>query len=312
MERKDFRSVAGPVEELEAGIRRVLAPNPSPMTERGTNTYLVGRGQVAVIDPGLALPAHHNAILAALEPGESISHIFVTHSHLDHSPLAAPLSEGTGARIHAFGDSSAGRSEVMRTLAAAGLTGGGEGVDYGFAPHVEISDGTVVDGGDWELTAIWTPGHFGNHLCFAFGDAIFTGDHVMGWASTMVSPPDGDLAEYMASTERLSIHNSRVFYPGHGDPVTKPKERTEWLLRHRRSREASILELLKRHDHSISELTYDIYMDLSTALLPAAERNVFAHLVELYDRGHIGADPQLSVDARFFVREDALGPKNGE
>ena len=311
MLRNDGGFVPGLVEELEPGIRRVLAPNPSPMTHRGTNTYLVGHGRVAVIDPGPALAGHHNAILAALKSGESVSHIFVTHSHLDHSPLAAPLSEYTGASIHAFGDSSAGRSKIMRILAAAGLTGGGEGVDHSFEPHVELADGDVVDGDDWRLTTIWTPGHFGNHLCFAFGDTVFTGDHVMGWASTMVSPPDGDLAEYMASTERLSIRDDRVFYPGHGDPISNPKARTEWLLHHRRLREAAILERLEGRDHSVTELTYDIYTDISTALLVAAERNVLAHLVDLHERGLVEADPRLSVDARFFIRKSIHGLTRG-
>ena len=300
MERNNVRPESGCAEQIEPGIRRILAPNPSAMTQRGTNTYLVGRGRVAVIDPGPALPVHQNAILAALGPGESISHIFVTHSHLDHSPLGAPLSEMTGAAIHAFGDSFAGRSEIMQKLAASGLTGGGEGVDYSFEPHERLADGTAIDGDDWRLTVIWTPGHFGNHLCFAFDDAVFTGDHVMGWASTMVSPPDGDLSDYMASTERLSMRNDRVYYPGHGDPITEPKARAEWLIHHRRSREAAILGQLDNRDHSIGELTRDIYTDLSAALFPAAERNVLAHLVDLYERRLVDADPHLSVDARFF------------
>ena len=290
----------GAVEQMEPGIRRILAPNPSPMTHAGTNTYLVGQGRVAVIDPGPALRTHHSAILAALEPGESISHVFVTHSHLDHSPLAAPLSESTGAAIHAFGHSSTGRTKVMEKLATAGLVGGGEGVDHAFAPHERLADGTAVDGDDWKLTAIWTPGHFGNHLCFAFGDAVFSGDHVMGWASTMVSPPDGDLTAFMASTERLAIRGDRVFYPGHGTPVTDPVARAEWLLDHRRSRERAILERLDNHGQTISELTRHIYTDVPATLIKAAGRNVFAHLIDLCERGLATADPQLSADALFF------------
>ncbi len=302
MEHAGFRPETGTAEWLEPGIRRILAPNPSPMTYEGTNTYLVGRGRVAVIDPGPALPAHHDAILAALEPGESISHILVTHSHLDHSPLARPISKSTGALVHAFGDSSTGRSEVMAGLAEAGLVGGGEGVDGGFEPDERLADGTIVEGDDWKLTALWTPGHFGNHLCFAFGDAVFTGDHVMGWASTLVSPPDGDLTAYMASTERLAVRGDRVFHPGHGKPVTEPRARAEWLLDHRRSREAAILERLDWRGHTVAELTRDIYTDVSSALIAAARRNVLAHLIDLSERGLAAAEPHLSADARYFRR----------
>ena len=291
----------GVVERLEPGIRRILAPNPSPMTYRGTNTYLVGDGEVAVIDPGPALPAHYDAILGGLGRGERISHIFVTHSHLDHSPLATPLAEATGAAIHAFGDSGAGRSKVMQDLAAAGLTGGGEGVDASFAPHEMVADGTAIEAGDWRLEALWTPGHFGNHLSFVYGDAVFTGDHVMGWASTMVSPPDGDLTAFMASTERLAGHGARVFYPGHGAPIDTPAERAGWLLAHRRGREAEILDRLDRRGITIPDLTRDIYHDVPAALLPAAERNVFAHLIDLVTTARAQADPHLALTARYFA-----------
>ncbi|MDJ0824328.1 MAG: MBL fold metallo-hydrolase [Rhodobacter sp.] len=288
------------VERIEPGLRRVLAPNPSPMTHHGTNTYLVGDGSVAVIDPGPAIPAHLTAILEALAPGERISHIFVTHSHLDHSPLAAPLAQATGAAIHAFGDSGAGRSQIMQDLARAGLSGGGEGVDQGFAPHESLVDGLVIEAGDWALQALWTPGHFGNHLSFAWGDAVFTGDHIMGWASTMVSPPDGDLTAFMSSTEALAARAARVFYTGHGDPVTDPAGRAQWLLDHRRAREAQIRDRLDDRGSTIDDLTHDIYTEVPAALLPAARRNVFAHLIDLVQRNLAAADPHLAPDARFF------------
>jgi len=299
MDQTEFNPTPGVAAQLEPGIRRVLAPNPSPMTYRGTNTYLIGEGRVAVIDPGPALPAHLDAILGALAPGEVISHIFVTHSHLDHSPLAAPLSVATGAAIHAYGNSFAGRSQIMTDLAAAGLSGGGEGVDAHFAPHEILADGTLIDTADWQLQALWTPGHFGNHLSFAWGDAVFTGDHIMGWASTMVSPPDGDLAVFMASTERLAARNDRVYYPGHGAPITTPGKRAHWLLKHRRTRETEILSCLGSTERSISSLTRKIYHDIPVALLPAAERNVFAHLIDLHSRKQVNATPKLSLTAGF-------------
>lgn len=270
------------------------------MTQHGTNTYLVGEGAVAVIDPGPALPAHMASILDALAPGERISHILVTHAHLDHSPLAAPLARATGAAVHAFGGPQAGRSAVMQRLARTGFAGGGEGVDARFAPHETLADGAEIDAGGQVLRALWTPGHFGNHLCFAWGDAVFTGDHIMGWASTMVSPPDGDLTDFMASTERLAGMAARVFYPGHGAPVAEPASRAGWLLGHRRAREAQIRDRLDDRGVTIPGLARDIYADTPAALLPAAERNVFAHLIDLVQRNKARADPHLAVDAVFF------------
>ena len=302
MDQASFDPVPGKAEWLEPGIRRVLAPNPSPMTYRGTNTYLLGEGAVAVIDPGPAIPAHLQAIVDALQPGERISHIFVTHSHLDHSPLAAPLSAATGAAIHAFGDSMSGRSALMESLARAGQAGGGEGVDSAFAPQVLLRDGASVAGKGWTLTALWTPGHFGNHLSFEFGDAVFTGDLIMGWASSLVSPPDGDLTAFMASTRRLAARDDRVFYPGHGAPVDEPKARAEALISHRLRREAEILSHLGPRPKDIATLACAIYTDTPARLLPAAERNVFAHLIDLHARNLASAVPRLAFDARFLTK----------
>ncbi len=297
---EDFNPRPGVVEQLEPGVRRILAPNPSPMTFRGTNTYLVGEGDVAVIDPGPSALAHFDAILGALGRGERIGHIFITHSHLDHSPLAVPLAEATGAAIHAFGNSSDGMSEVMQRLARDGFAGGGEGIDAHFTPHEYLPDGTVIEGKGWAIEALWTPGHLGNHLSFAYRDAVFTGDHVMGWASTMVSPPEGDLTAFMASTKRLAGRRARVFYPGHGAAIHAPTERAEWLLRHRQTRATQILERLDRRGITIPALTRDIYTDTPAPLLRAAERNVFAHLIDLHTQGLALADPALAPAAVYF------------
>ena len=297
----DFNPRPGVVERLEPGIRRILAPNPSPMTFRGTNTYLVGEGDVAIIDPGPASPAHFDAILAALSRGERISHIFVTHSHLDHSPLAAPLAEVTGAAIHAFGTSTDGMSEVMQKLARGGLAGGGEGIDMAFTPHERLKDRALIEGKEWTIEALWTPGHLGNHLSFAYRDAVFTGDHLMGWASTMVSPPEGDVTAFMSSTERLAARRARVFYPGHGAEIDEPTARADWLLQHRRNRTTQILERLDARGITVPALTRDIYTGTPPALLRAAERNVFAHLIDLHTRGLALADPHLARDAVYFA-----------
>lgn len=298
-EAADFNPVPGMVEELEPGLRRVLAPNPSPMTFRGTNTYLLGQGDIAVIDPGPADPAHHAAIRTALGKGERITHIFVTHSHLDHSPLARTLSDSTGAPVLAFGPSTAGRSPLMQQLTAEGMVGGGEGVDTGFHPDIPLADGTVIEGPDWRLTALWTPGHFGNHLSFAWEDRIFTGDHVMGWASSLVSPPDGDLRAYMASLDRLDAMGARVFYPGHGAEVENPTARLDWLRRHRLGREAEILAALGDGPATAHALAQRIYTDLDPYLLRAAERNVLAHLLDLMERNMAHCEGAPGSSSRF-------------
>lgn len=269
-------------ERLAPGLRRVLAPNPGPLTGAGTNSYILGEGEVAVIDPGPDDPAHLAALEAALAPGERIGHVLVTHAHRDHAPLARALAARWGAPVLAFGDATAGRNPAFAALADLG---GGEGVDEGFAPDIRLADGATVEGAGWRLTALWTPGHMGNHLCLLWGDAAFSGDHVMGWATTVVSPPDGDMAAYMASLDRLASAAARVLYPGHGAPVTDPAARISELRAHRRAREAAILARLGPEPQDIPGLTRAVYTDIAPGLLPAAERNVLAHLLDLCARG---------------------------
>lgn len=281
---------------LEPDIRRVLAPNPSPMTLHGTNSYLLGRGNVAIIDPGPNDPTHLRALLAALAPGERISHILVTHSHLDHSPLARSLSEHSGAPILAFGDSTAGRSPA---LAGVQDLGGGEGVDHTFQPDMSLQDGQVIDLSTGPLQAIWTPGHMGNHMCFASGDRLFSGDHVMGWASSMVSPPDGDLRAFVNSLKKLQMRQDRIFYPGHGAAVDNPPDRLAELIAHRLMRETQILEALQSAPGTPAELTARIYTDIPPALLGAAERNVLAHLMVLCQDGRALCQGPLARQATY-------------
>jgi glyoxylase-like metal-dependent hydrolase (beta-lactamase superfamily II) len=287
--------------ELEPGLRRLIAPNPSPMTYRGTNTYLIGDGEVAVIDPGPDERAHLAAILAALRPGERIGAILVTHSHRDHSPLAQPLAQATGAPVLAAGPSDWGRSAVMAKLAASGAIGGGEGVDVGFAPDRRIAEGDVVKGGWGRVDVLETPGHMANHLSFAWEGALFTGDLVMGWSTSLVSPPDGDMGAFMASCRRLATRAERIYHPGHGDPVTAPQARVADLISHREAREAQIVAAL---DPVISataaELARKIYTDLAPQLLPAAERNVLAHLIDLAQRNIARSDSALAKTSGFL------------
>ena len=295
----DFNPPVGVAETLAPGLRRILAPNPSPMTWRGTNTYIIGQGRVAVIDPGPENRNHFDAIMAATK-GEVIDLILVTHSHTDHSPLSRPLGEATTAPVMAYGDSQAGRSEVMQDLVARGMTGGGEGIDAAFLPDHCLRDGETVVGPDWTLQAIWTPGHMANHLCFAWGDALFVGDHVMGWASSLVSPPDGDLTQFMASCARLAARKDAVYHSGHGAPITNPAERIQWLINHRKTREAQILSAMGDGPASASELTNSVYSDTPTAMLPAAQRNVLAHLIDLTGRKVIRPCGSLNQSSTFI------------
>ncbi len=297
----DFDPPVGVPVTLAPGLRRILAPNPSPMTWRGTNTYLVGTGDLAVIDPGPRSAAHLEAILAALRPGQRISHIVVSHTHLDHSPLARDLATRSGAPVLAFGDATAGRSAIMRDLAANGLQGGGEGLDAEFRPDRTVRDGDLIQGDGWSLRVIHTPGHLGNHIVLAWGKLCFTADHVMGWASSLVSPPDGDLTDFMASCERLRDAEWDVFHPGHGAPITDPAARLDWLIAHRRMREAAILEELTNTPASVRTLTHRLYLDTPPALIPAAERNVLAHLIDLTRKSRVKYDGRLDENPEFSL-----------
>ncbi len=283
---------------LPEGIRCVLAPNPSPMTGPGTNTYILGEGDVTVIDPGPADQSHLHAILQALRPNEKVRQILVTHAHLDHSPLAKALARVTDAPVLAYGSWDAGQSGLMRQLSAQGI-GGGEGVDWDFAPDRALGDGEVIDVAGDPLQAIWTPGHFCNHLSFQWGRIIFTGDLVLGWTSSLVSPPHGDMGAYMGSLKRLGQIGSGLMLAGHGAPITDPAARLEELVVHRRAREAAIEELLKDDGLRPADLVRQIYRDTPPALIPAAERNVLAHLIDLVEKGRARCDGTPSPHALF-------------
>ncbi len=294
-----FKPTHGVAEPLAPGLRRIVAPNPSAMTFRGTNTYLVGTRTLAVIDPGPDLPDHLDAILHALEPGQTIGHILVTHAHLDHSPLARPLAQVTGAPVLAFGPAEAGRSPVMQALAEQGLVGGGEGVDSAFAPDEILRDGDVVAGDGWQIEALHTPGHMANHMAFALGDCLFSGDLVMSWATSLVSPPDGDLTAFMASLERLQSRSWSVFHTGHGAPIDTPAKRLSELWSHRMARTDAILAELDQGPATATALAHRIYTETPAALLPAATRNVLAHLIDLTGKNRVSPVGPLSAGAEF-------------
>lgn len=294
----NFNPEIGVATEVQNGLRRLVAPNASPMTFRGTNTYFFGEAEIAVIDPGPDDEAHLAAILATVGDVRKVSHIFVTHSHLDHSPLARRLSQICDAPVLARGDSWAGQSDRMKTLAQTTQLGGGEGIDVDFAPDIALKDGDFVEGREWVLNAITTPGHISNHLCFAdeATGTVFSGDHVMGWATTLVSPPDGDLTMFMASLEKmLARDKDQNYFPGHGEVLSNPQAMIAYQISHRKNRENQILEVLSEGEATPTEIARRIYAELDPRLLPAAERNVFAHLLDLSDRGKAVHSSSLSL-----------------
>ncbi|QDY70264.1 MBL fold metallo-hydrolase [Qingshengfaniella alkalisoli] len=276
------------------------------MTFSGTNTYLLGQRDIAVIDPGPNLDMHLEAILSALQPGQRVTHIAVTHSHLDHSALAVRLAEEVGAPTYGFGPWDAGRSALMTEMLEAGLDlGGGEGVDKCFIPNIRLCDRETIQMDGETLVALWTPGHMSNHLSFQWGGRIFTGDLVMGWATSLISPPDGDLAAFLQSCRTLAGLNSDRLYPAHGQPIKNPNARIDWLVEHRRRRHAQILKTLSRDVMSLSEIAREIYHDLPPLMLPVAKRNVFAHLIKMHQDAEIVAAPHLSPQANFTLRQNA-------
>jgi len=274
------RPIAGQIQTLANGLACVLAPNPSMMTHWGTNTYLLGHDTLAVIDPGPDDPAHRAALINAIG-GRPVSHVLVTHSHLDHSGGARKLADHVGTSVLAFGDSRAGRSGVMQAL---GDLGGGEGVDTAFAPDQTVTTGDMIEGDGWALDVMHTPGHFGNHLCFIWGDAAFTGDLVMGWASSLVSPPDGDISDFMTSCRTLAKRDLTCAYAGHGAPIPDAHARIAHLIAHRQSREKALLSALRSGPASAAALTRTLYHDTPMTLLAMAERNVLAQLIDLWSR----------------------------
>lgn len=276
-------------------LRVLTADNPSPLTGPGTNTVLLGETEVAVIDPGPDDPHHRAAILAAVATGR-VTAILVTHPHRDHSAGALALAAATGAPVMAFGGVEAGRSPLMRAL--GGEVGGGEGLDHGFAPDVALTDGAVVAGAGWEVTALWTPGHASAHMAFLWGQTLICGDLILGWSSTLISPPDGDLGDYIRSLGRLRAMPITRLIPAHGDPVGQPAARIDALLAHRRARTAEVLRALDTSPADAASLAARIY-DVPPALMPAATRNVLAHLLALTDIGALTCDGALHPEVRF-------------
>ncbi|MBN9061118.1 MAG: MBL fold metallo-hydrolase [Rhizobiales bacterium 65-9] len=290
---RDFAGAAGEAVTLSPRVRRVLAPNPSAFTFHGTNSYIVGRGTAAIIDPGPDDPAHIARLIDHVR-GETVSHILVTHTHRDHSPGARRLAEATGAVI-------VGCAPVTLTSSASDGVQLDAGHDLDHAPAGVMRDGDAISGPDWTLVAVATPGHASNHLSFALAEenALFSGDHVMGWSTSIVSPPDGVMADYMASLEKLRGRDDAIYWPGHGEAVSQPQRFVRGLINHRRHRESAILKRLAAGDRTIPEIVRALYSGVSPALHPAAGRSVLAHLVDLAARGLVATDSGPTIDGDY-------------
>ena len=267
------------LEQLEPGIARILAHNPSAFTYYGTQSYLVGEHEVAVIDPGPDLPEHLDALEQAIA-GRPVAAIMCTHTHRDHSPAARPLAEATGAPIIGCAPLAL---QTVGPRADASFDG-----DY--APDRLLQDGEEVDVDGKPILAVATPGHTSNHLCFAYEGALFTGDHVMGWSTTVVVPPDGDMAAYMQSLDKLRQREDRIYYPAHGPAVTNPQRYVRGLIGHRMQREKQILKLVGEQARDIPDIVASAYPGLDPRLVAAAGGSVYAHLLDLERRGLVQPD----------------------
>ena len=311
---RDLSVVAGRVDRLSPLIRRVVAPNPSRFTFLGTGTYLVGNGDVAVIDPGPAIEAHVDAILAALAPDERITHLVITHTHTDHSPAAALLQRRIDAPTYGFGphgplapddptdrvlfgdpdadgtNDKVSAAEIMR-----------EGADISFRPDVVVAHEDVIVGNEWSLEAVHTPGHTSNHLCFALGAerVLFTGDHVMGWSTSVISPPDGDLSRYLDSLRLLLDRDDQRYWPTHGPAVDEPSRLVAAYIAHRVERTEQIVSALANGPHTIAELVPVIYADVDKGLWQPAAASIYAHILQLVGDDVVTGDGQTRRTTRY-------------
>lgn len=285
---KEIEFEYGKVTQVTPLIRRVIAHNPGPFTYMGTGTYIVGRKNVAVIDPGPLDDDHIAALLAALD-GETLTHQIITHTHRDHSPAAAPMKVATAAPTHGYGphhgDMKAPKVE--------------EGGDWDFRPDHVVRDGDIIEGDGWTLEAVHTPGHTSNHLCFALKEenALFSGDHVMGWSTSVISPPDGDMAHYMRSLRKLLDRDDAVFWPTHGPPIRDTKPFVQSFLDHRARREAQIRHCIAEGQNTIDAMVPIIYVNADQRLYKAAGRSVLAHLTQMVDEGRVRCAGDAAPDS---------------
>jgi len=292
---RDFQLAPGIVDEVVPGVRRVLCNNPSPFTFTGTVSYIIGKGNVAIIDPGPVDEAHTQALLDAVR-GETVTHILVTHTHNDHSPGVARLKAATGATVYAEGQHRASRP-AYATETRATESGG----DWNFRPDRILKDGDVVEGDGWRLEVVATPGHTANHIAFAWPERklTFVGDHVMGWSTSIVAPPDGSMVDYMASLERLALRDEQLYFSGHGPEIPDAVRFVKFLIRHRQAREASILHRLAKGEADIPTIVRASYIGIDPRLVGAAGYSVLAHLEDLVARDVVATDGDPTIDGSY-------------
>jgi glyoxylase-like metal-dependent hydrolase (beta-lactamase superfamily II) len=304
---RNFDLAPGKAEEVAPGVRRVLCDNPSPFTFKGTLSYIVGNGKVAIIDPGPNDDAHLAALLDAVR-GETVTHILVTHTHRDHSPGAAKLKAATGATVYAEGPHRAARP--LHIGEAKRLDAGG---DQDFRPDTRIADGDVVEGAGWALEAIATPGHTANHLAFALkgSQLLFAGDHVMAWSTSIVAPPDGAMSDYMASLRKLGARPETIYYPGHGGAVRDAPRFVQHYIRHREAREASILYRLDKGATDIPTIVRAVYIGIDPRLVGAASLSVLAHLEDLVARHVVATDGPPAIGGTYRLAAVGRAPLAG-
>ncbi len=292
---RNFPLPPGVVDEVRPGVRRILCNNPSPFTFTGTMSYIVGQGKVAIIDPGPDSEAHAQALLDAVR-GETVTHILVTHTHRDHSPNTARIKAATGATVYAEGPHRASRPRFESEKHNPEL-----GADRDFRPDIEVHDGETIEGAGWKLEAVATPGHTANHLAFAWPDRkmLFVGDHVMGWSTSIVAPPDGSMIDYMASLEKLTARTEDLYFSGHGPEIPEGPRYVRFLIRHRQAREASILHRLAKGEADIPTIVRAIYIGIDPRLTRAAGYSVLAHLEDLVGRGIVATDGDPVIGGRY-------------
>ncbi|MFL6819837.1 MAG: MBL fold metallo-hydrolase [Bradyrhizobium sp.] len=293
---RDFPLKPGVPEEVRPGVRRVLCNNPSPFTFSGTVSYIIGKGQVAIVDPGPDNEEHAAALLNAVR-GETVTHILVTHTHRDHSPNTARIKAATGATVYAEGPHRASRPRYeSETISSE------SGADRDFKPDFELRDGDTVEGADWAVEAVATPGHTANHLAFAWRErkTLFVGDHVMGWSTSIVAPPDGSMVDYMASLHKLTRRGEDLYFSGHGPEIPDAVRYVRFLIQHREAREASILHRLAKGEADIPSIVRAIYIGIDPRLTGAAGYSVLAHLEDLVGRGIVATvgDPVIGGSYR--------------
>lgn len=290
-----FEPRHGEAVELAPGLSRITVNNPSHFTFHGTNSYLIGTDRLAVVDPGPIDDDHYEALIRAIA-GRPVGHILITHTHRDHSPLAQRLKAESGALIVAQGP-----HRFARDLALGETNPLDAAADTGLVPDIALGDGESVEAGGMDIVAVHTPGHTGNHAAFALGDTgiLLSGDHVMGWSTSIVAPPDGSMIDYMASLDKLASRDDRIYFPGHGGPVANPQAFVRALRAHRKMREMAILQRIRKGDRTIPEIVATIYRDVDPRLHGAAGLSVFAHIEDLVGRGLVVTDGAPMLDGVF-------------